>query len=79
MVTPQEASWDPHILGQDLLCFVLLLNLIFKSPLGLSNGSNMNTVKAEIGTPSILGARYKDMTIPLVIGSYEKFSYVAIM
>lgn len=72
MVTPQKAAWDSQILGQDLLCFVLLLNLIFNSPLGLPNGSNMNTVKAEIGTPLILGARYKDLTIPLVIGSYEK-------
>lgn len=50
----------------------MLLNVSFKLPLELPNGFNMNTVKAEIGTPLILGVRYKDLTIPLVIGSYEK-------
>lgn len=50
-----------------LFCFASYFN--FQITLGLSNDSNMNTVKAEISTPLILGARYKDLTIPLVRGN----------
>lgn len=73
MITQQKGSTNFRALGevsakskgltqiycsQDFL-FKLHFNLILKYSLGLSNGSNVNTVRVT-ETPLILGARYKN-------------------